>query len=178
MARQLADSLPAGLMVSDWTQSHANFFRAVKIEKTMMFVILSLIVAVAAFMVLSTLVMVVTDKESDIAILRTLGATPRSIMLIFITLGTIIGVLGTLLGLGLGVTLALNIENIMGFIERVFHFSLFPADVYYVSRLPAEIHTSDVVTVCCISFALTVLATIYPAWRAARTQPAEALRYE
>jgi lipoprotein-releasing system permease protein len=175
---RLAEALPLGYLVIDWAQRHANLFRAVKIEKTMMFIILSLIVAVAAFNIVSTLVMVVTDKQADIAILRTLGSTPRSIMLIFIVQGTVIGLVGVLLGGLGGVTLALNVDTVVNWLEGVLGVQFMPADVYYISDFPSELHWDDVARIVSISFALSLLATLYPAWRASRTQPAEALRYE
>ncbi|MGE0082763.1 MAG: FtsX-like permease family protein, partial [Thiohalomonadaceae bacterium] len=136
------------------------------------------IVAVAAFNIVSTLVMVVTDKQSDIAILRTLGASPRSIMMVFMVQGTIIGIIGTLLGLVGGVSLALNVETIVPALERLFGVQFLPADVYYISDLPSELHWEDVARICGVAFLLSLVATLYPAWRASRTQPAEALRYE
>ncbi len=175
---KLALTLPGGYWVSDWTQRHANLFRAVKIEKTMMFLILSLIVAVAAFNIVSTLVMVVTDKQADIAILRTLGSTPASITLIFIIQGTVIGLVGVLLGAMGGIALALNVDNVVAWLEGVLGMQFMPGDVYYISTFPSELHWDDVGKIVAISFALSVLATLYPAWRASRTQPAEALRYE
>lgn len=178
IARELAASLPPQYVISDWTREHANFFRAVQIEKTAMFVILSLIVAVAAFNIVSTLVMVVTDKQADIAILRTLGATPASIMGIFIVQGVTIGVVGTLLGLAGGLALALNIDVVVPFIENLFNFKALAPDVYLISDLPSEVIPRDVMIIAIIAFTLTTLATLYPAWRAARTQPADALRYE
>jgi lipoprotein-releasing system permease protein len=178
VSRELAASIPGIYQVRDWTQYHANFFRAIKTEKTVMFVILLLIVAVAAFNIVSTLVMVVTDKTTDIAILRTLGATPRSILGIFMVQGTVIGFVGTLLGLIGGVTLALNVETIVPAIEHAFGVKFLPADVYYISELPSELHWDDVLKITGISFFISVIATLYPAWRASRTQPAESLRYE
>ena len=178
VSREVAAQMPGLYLVRDWTQQHANFFRAIRTEKTVMFIILLLIVAVAAFNIVSTLVMVVTDKESDIAILRTLGIAPRSVMGIFMVQGTLIGFVGTLLGLVGGVTLALNVETIVPAIEHLFHVQFMPADVYYISELPSELHWSDVAHICGLSFLLSAVATIYPAWRASRTQPAEALRYE
>ena len=165
-------------LIEDWTQRHANFFRAVKTEKRVMFIILTLIVAVAAFNIVSTLIMVVTDKRADIAILRTLGATPRSIMLIFIIQGIVIGVLGTALGVIGGVALALNIETIVPAIENFFNVQFLSADVYYISDVPSELHWDDVWLMASVALGLSLLATLYPAWRAARTHPAEALRYE
>lgn len=178
VSRELAESIPGVYMVRDWTKHHANFFRAIKTEKTVMFVILLLIVAVAAFNIVSTLVMVVTDKTTDIAILRTLGSTPRSIMGIFMVQGTVIGFIGTVLGLIGGVSLALNVETIVPAIESLLGAKFMPADVYYISDLPSELHWDDVMKITVISFGISVLATLYPAWRASRTQPAESLRYE
>jgi lipoprotein-releasing system permease protein len=178
VARELAQKVPGIYQVRDWTQYHANFFRAIKTEKTVMFVILLLIVAVAAFNIVSTLVMVVTDKTTDIAILRTLGATPRSILGIFMVQGTVIGFIGTALGLVGGVSLALNVETIVPAIESLFGIKFLPADVYYISDLPSELHWGDVFKIAVVSFGISVVATLYPAWRASRTQPAESLRYE
>ena len=178
IARELSRSLADAYYISDWTRQHANFFRAVQIEKTAMFVILMLIVAVAAFNIVSTLVMVVTDKQADIAILRTLGATPMSIMGIFIVQGTTIGLIGTLLGLLGGVSLALNVDTVVPFIESLLGIKFLAPDVYLISDLPSQVLASDVIMIASIAFALAVLATLYPAWRAGRTQPADALRYE
>jgi lipoprotein-releasing system permease protein len=178
ITRELADSLNADAYLTDWTRSHANFFRAVQIEKNMMFIILSLIVAVAAFNIVSTLVMAVTDKEADIAILRTLGARPASIMAIFMVQGALIGFIGLALGVVGGVSLALNIDVVVPFIERVLGTQILAKDVYYISDLPSDLQWGDVFGVTAISFILALLATIYPSWRASRLQPAEALRYE
>jgi len=178
LARELSAQLPGGYRVEDWTRQHANFFRAVKTEKRVMFIILTLIVAVAAFNIVSTLIMVVTDKRSDIAILRTLGASPGSIMKIFIIQGVVIGVLGTALGVAGGLGLALNVETIVPAIERFFNVDFLDANVYYISEVPSELHWKDVWVMASMSMGLSLLATLYPAWRAARTQPAEALRYE
>jgi lipoprotein-releasing system permease protein len=178
VSRALASRLPAEYRVEDWTRKHANFFRAVRTEKRVMFTILTLIVAVAAFNIVSTLIMVVTDKRSDIAILRTLGASPGSIMTIFIIQGVVIGVLGTALGVTGGVSLALNVETIVPAIEHLFHVQFMPADVYYISEVPSELHWKDVWVMASVAMVLSLLATIYPAWRASRTHPAEALRYE
>ncbi|MDX1251706.1 MAG: lipoprotein-releasing ABC transporter permease subunit [Gammaproteobacteria bacterium] len=178
LSARLSNELPAGYMISDWTRQHVNFFRAVQTEKTVMFIILLLIVAVAAFNIVSTLVMVVGDKKADIAILRTLGSTPRSIMVVFMVQGTLLGVAGTLLGGVFGTALALNVENLVPAIERLLRVELWPSDVYYISQLPSEMRAADVIKICTVSFFMSLLATIYPAWRAARTQPAEALRYE
>lgn len=178
LTRELAAALPPANYISNWTRQHANFFKAVKTEKTAMFIILMLIVAVAAFNIVSTLVMVVTDKQADIAILRTLGASPRSIMGIFMVQGTVIGLVGTLCGILGGVALALNVETIVPAIERMFGVQFLPGDVYYISELPSDLNWEDVMRISGVAFLLTVLATLYPAWRASRTQPAEALRYE
>ncbi len=167
-----------GYWVRDWGSSHANWFRAVKIEKRMIFLLLLLIVAVAAFNIVSALVMVVTDKQSDIAILRTLGASPRSILGIFMVQGTLIGVVGTVLGVIGGVSLALNLETVVPFIEHLFGIHFIDPGVYYINELPSDLHWRDVGVIASVSFLLGILATLYPAWRAARTQPAEALRYE
>ena len=176
--RDLAKTLRGDYYLSDWTMSHANFFQAVQIEKRMMFIILTLIVAVAAFNIISTLVMAVTDKQADIAILRTLGAPPNSIMAIFMVQGSLIGVIGTLAGVVSGVLLSLNVETVVPWIEKAVGRDLFPADVYYISELPSKLVWSDVWTIGGVALVLAFLATLYPSWRAARIQPAEALRYE
>jgi len=178
IARLLSAELAGDYRVEDWTRQHANFFRAVKTEKRVMFIILTLIVAVAAFNIVSTLVMVVTDKRADIAILRTLGASPGSIMTIFIIQGIVIGVLGTALGVAGWLGLALNVETIVPAIESLFNVEFLAADVYYISDVPSELHWNDVWIMASVSMGLSLLATLYPAWRAARTLPAEALRYE
>jgi len=178
IARTLSYQLSGDYRVEDWTRQHANFFRAVKTEKRVMFIILTLIVAVAAFNIVSTLVMVVNDKRSDIAILRTLGASPGSIMTIFIIQGVVIGVLGTALGVAGGVGLALNVETIVPAIESLFNVEFLAADVYYISDVPSEMHWNDVWIMALVALGLSLLATLYPAWRAAHTLPAEALRYE
>jgi len=177
-ARTLAASLPINAFISDWTRSHANFFRAVQIEKNMMFIILSLIVAVAAFNIVSTLVMAVTDKQADIAILRTLGASPMSIMMVFIVQGALIGFIGLGLGVAGGVALALNVDVVVPFIERMLGTQFLAKEVYYISNLPSELQWSDVTTIVSVAFVLALVATIYPSWRASRVNPAEALRYE
>lgn len=178
VAAEIAQHLPLTQYVSDWTRQHANYFRAVQIEKKMMFIILSLIVAVAAFNIVSTLVMAVTDKQSDIAILRTLGASPGSIMKIFIVQGALIGLIGSVLGVTGGILLSLNIDTVVPFIERMLGMQFLSKDVYLISELPSDLQRKDVLTVACFSFFTSLLATLYPSWRASRTQPAEALRYE
>ena len=178
VARDLTQRFQGAYFISDWTQEHVNFFKAIAMEKTVMFIILSLIELVAAISIAITLVMAVTDKQADIAILRTLGASPRSIMGIFVVQGTIIGFLGTLIGLILGVLLASYLNDIMHFLQHLFHTEFLPSSVYYISDLPAAIYKADVIKITLASFVLTVLSTLYPAWRAANTQPAEALRYE
>jgi lipoprotein-releasing system permease protein len=178
VARELSDTLPPTVYVSDWTRSHANFFRAVQIEKRVMFIILLLIVAVAAFNIVSTLVMAVTDKRADIAILRTLGAAPRDIMKIFVIQGALIGLVGTLAGLVLGVVVAVNIDVIVPAIENALGFKFLAKDVYYISELPSDVQPNDVISITVTAFVLTLLATLYPSFKAARTNPADALRYE
>lgn len=178
ISRELALQLGSGLQVQDWTRQHANFFRAVQTEKRVMFVILTLIVAVAAFNIVSTLVMVVTDKQSDIAILRTLGATPGAILRVFMIQGAMIGLLGMAIGVAGGIALALNVETIVPAIESAFGVQFMPADVYYISDLPSKLNWPDVWHIGLVAFVLSFMATLYPAWRASRTQPAEALRYE
>lgn len=178
VVRQLAGYFDPDYRLEDWTRQHANFFRAVQTEKRVMFIILTLIVAVAAFNIVSTLVMVVTDKRSDIAILRTLGATPATVMRIFFVQGVLIGALGTALGIAGGLALAMNVETIVPWIEQSFQIQFMPADVYYISDVPSEINWPDVWRIGVVAFVLSMLATLYPAWRAGRTQPAEALRYE
>ena len=178
VSRELARSFGGQYWLRDWTQHHANFFRALKIEKTVMFVILTLIVAVAAFNLVSTLVMVVTDKESDIAILRTLGAGQSSILSIFVVQGTVIGIAGTLAGVAGGIALATHVETLVPAIESLFEVRFLSPDVYYISAVPSEIRWRDVAAVGSVAFVLSVLATLYPAWRASRVQPVEALRHE
>ena len=178
VAARLRALLPGDFEVSDWTQDNANYFRAIRIEKTMMSLILLLIVAVAAFNIVAMLVMVVTDKRTDIAILRTLGAAPRRVMGIFITQGLVIGWLGVALGVVLGLALALQVDTIVPFLERTLRFHILDADVYYITAIPAEVHWRNILTIAVVALLLTALATVYPAIRAARTAPAEALRYE
>ncbi|OQW92437.1 MAG: ABC transporter permease [Beggiatoa sp. IS2] len=177
-SRKLQGELPFSYRSYDWTHRHENFFKAIKMEKRVMFVILTLIVAVAIFNIISTLVMVVTDKQADIAILRTLGATPHTIMAIFIVQGTLIGVFGTLLGLAGGISLALNIETLVPAIEQLFNIQFLSSDVYYISDVPSDLQWLDVYKIAGMSLLLSLLATTYPALRAASVQPAEALRYE
>ncbi len=175
---QLAQVAQETLYIRDWTQQHANFFRAIEMEKKMMFIVLALIIMVATFNIVSTMVMVVTDKQGDIAVLRTIGATPASIQMIFIIQGLVIGFLGAILGLAGGLSLALNIDVIVPVIESLLGIQFFPADVYYISKVPSKVEWMDVWYVTSIAFGLTLLATLYPARKASKVQPAEALRYE
>ena len=175
---QLAGSLSGHLLLLDWTRQNRTWFAAVQLEKRMMFIILTLIVAVAAFNLVSTLVMTVQDKRADIAILRTLGASPASIMKIFIVQGALVGVIGTLAGLALGLLIAFNIDVIVPFLEGVFRASFLPKDIYLISKMPSDPQASDIVPIAVISLLLAFVATIYPSWRASRVNPAEALRYE
>jgi lipoprotein-releasing system permease protein len=178
VARELLATLPVDAEVRDWTQNHANFFRAVAIEKRVMFIILTLIVAVAAFNIVSAQVMVVTDKQADIAILRTLGAAPSSVMAIFMIQGALVGFIGTLIGVVGGVLLALNVETVVPVLERALGFQFLDKSVYYISDLPSDLQRADVIVIAAIALALAFVATIYPSWRAARVNPADALRYE
>jgi lipoprotein-releasing system permease protein len=178
VAAQLGSQLGPAVSVRDWTRSNKNWFDAVEIEKRLMFIILTLIVAVAAFNLVSTLVMTVTDKRADIAILRTLGASPRSIMGIFMVQGAAAGVIGTLSGVALGLLVAFNIDIIVPAIERLLHMSFLPGSIYLISRMPSEPQSGDIVPIVLISLVLSFIATLYPSWRASRVQPAEALRYE
>ena len=177
-AYELRGQLSNDYFVSDWNYTHGTLFKAIKMEKTMMGVLLTFIVAVAAFNIISTLVMVVTDKQADIAILRTLGASPATIMKIFMVQGSLNGVIGTVIGVLGGVALAVNLPEVVGFIESVFGVSVVPGDVYFIGFLPSELHWQDVATIAVVALSLTILATLYPAWKASRTRPAEALRYE
>lgn len=181
-ARLVANELVAGLderyWVSDWTRRHANFFKAVQLEKKVMTVIVSLILFVAALAIISTLIMVVTDKQGDIAILRTLGMSPKSILMIFLVQGMVIGIVGVGLGVILGSITAVNVETIVGFLETAFNVKFLQPDIYYISDLPSDLQWGDVVSIGSFAFALSVLATLVPAWLAFRVQPAEALRYE
>ena len=178
VAGQLVKTLPPNLLVRDWSRQNPTWFAAVQVEKRMMFIILALIVAVAAFNLVSTLVMTVTEKQADIAILRTLGATPRSIMGVFIVQGVLIGVLGTLLGVAGGLFIANNLSTIFPTIERIAGFPLIPKDIYFISSLPSEPRAGDIVPIAVISIVLSLVATLYPSWRASRVRPAEALRYD
>jgi lipoprotein-releasing system permease protein len=178
VATQLVGSLSGNLLVRDWTRQNRTWFAAVQLEKRMMFIILTLIVAVAAFNLVSTLVMTVTDKRADIAILRTLGASPASIMGVFMVQGAMVGVIGTLSGLALGLGVALNIDVIVPALERYLNASFLPRDIYLISRMPSEPQYADIMPIAVISLVLAFLATLYPSWRASRVNPAEALRYE
>lgn len=178
VADQLSRLLGPDFRVRDWTREHANFFRALKMEKTVMFVILLLIVTVAMFNLISTLVVIVTEKQSDVAILRTLGMKPSSIMGVFVVQGAIIGLVGTLVGTAFGLLLAFNVESLVRLLEYVFQTSFLASDVYLISELPSDLHWADVALVSCASLILALISTIYPAWRASKIQPAAALRYE
>jgi lipoprotein-releasing system permease protein len=178
VAQHLKALVPREVEVSDWTQDNASYFRAIRIEKTMMSLILLLIVAVAAFNIVAMLVMVVTDKRTDIAIVRTFGASPARVMGIFITQGLVIGWLGVLLGVASGLALAFHVDTIVPFLERTFRFQFMDADVYYITSIPSEVHWGNVLAIVLAALVLTGLATLYPALRASRTAPAEALRYE
>jgi lipoprotein-releasing system permease protein len=178
VARDISEDLPGYYIVRDWTQERGNLFRAVKTEKTVMWVILSLIIAVAAFNIISMLVMVVTDKQADIAILKTMGARPGTILRIFVIQGSLIGVIGTGLGVVGGILLARNIGLVVPFLEQLFGFSLFPADIYYITELPSELRSSDVFGFALMTMVMSFLSTLYPSWRASKIHPAEALSYE
>lgn len=178
IVREVAREHGALVLVNDWTRRHVNFFRSIQITKSILFVILLMVIAVAAFNIVSTLVMVVKDKQSDIAILRTIGTKPSSILKIFVTQGSIVGITGTLLGVVGGVVIALNLESIVGFFETIFGIKFLAADVYFISDLPSELKIGDVVRIAAIALVLALVSTLYPAWVAARTAPAEALRYD
>jgi len=178
VARELTGRLPQDAFASDWTRSHANFFRAVEIEKRMMFLILALIILVAAINIISTLVVAVADKQADIAILRTLGAAPGSIMQVFVVQGMLIGVVGTLIGVVTGIVTALNIDVIVPAIESTFNIKFLSKDVYLIPDLPSDLQSADVIAVALLGLGLSLVATLYPSWRASRVNPAEALRYE
>jgi len=178
VATELMGTLPPGLVVRDWTRTNRNWFDAVQIEKRLMAIILTLIVAVAAFNLVSTLVMTVTDKRADIAILRTLGASPRSIMGIFVVQGATAGIVGTAAGVALGLLVAFNVDVIVPAIERLLGVAFLPGSIYLISRMPSDPQAGDIVPIAVVSLVLAFLATIYPSWRASRVNPAEALRYE
>jgi lipoprotein-releasing system permease protein len=178
VAREISDTMKGYYIVRDWTQERGNLFQAVRTERTVMWVILSLIIAVAAFNIISMLVMVVTDKQADIAILKTMGAMPGTVMRIFIIQGSLIGVIGTVMGVIGGILLAQNVGSVVPFLESLFGFSLFPSDIYYITELPSDLRTEDVIKFALMSLGMSLLATIYPSWRAAKTHPAEALSYE
>ena len=178
IVRDVAREHGALVLVNDWTRRHVNFFRSIQITKSILFVILLMVIAVAAFNIVSTLVMVVKDKQSDIAILRTIGTKPSSILKIFVTQGSIVGITGTLLGVVGGIVIALNLESIVGFFETIFGIKFLAADVYFISDLPSELKIGDVVRIAAIALVLALVSTLYPAWVAARTAPAEALRYD
>ncbi len=178
VVQELAAALPPGLNVSDWSKNNRTWFAAVQTEKRMMFLILALIVAVAAFNLLSSLVMAVNDKQSDIAILRTLGASPGAVARIFVVQGALIGIIGTAAGVGLGMLVAYNIDVIVPFIERVLHIEFLPSQIYFISQLPSDPRSSDILTIAATSLVLSLAATLYPSWRASRLQPAEVLRHD
>ncbi|RJL89906.1 lipoprotein-releasing ABC transporter permease subunit [Xanthomonas vasicola] len=178
VARDLAVKLHGPYRVSDWTQENANLYHSLKMEKTVMGILLSLIVAMGAFNLVSSQVMLVTDKQADIAILRTLGLSPGGVMQVFMVQGSLIGFMGTFMGVIGGIVLTLNLERILGVIEAIFSVKLLPEDVYYITGLPTDMQTQDVVVITVVALVMSFLATLYPAWRASRTQPAEALRYE
>jgi len=178
VSRQIASELDDAYYAVDWTRTHGNLFEAIRMEKTMIGLLLMVIVAVAAFNIISTLVMVVTDKKADIAILRTMGASPSAIMTIFIVQGAYIGVIGTIVGTALGVLLSLNVAEIIQFIETVMKTQFLNPDVYFISDLPSELRVPDVIVISCSALFMSLFATLYPAWRASRIKPVEALRYE
>jgi lipoprotein-releasing system permease protein len=178
VAREISSELSGYHIVRDWTQERGNLFQAVKTEKTVMWVILSLIIAVAAFNIISMLVMVVIDKQSDIAILKTMGARPGTILRIFVIQGSLIGIMGTALGVIGGILLAQNIGYVVPFLESFFGFSLFPSDIYYITELPSDLRSADVIKFSLMSLVMSLLSTLYPSWRASRTHPAEALSYD
>lgn len=174
----LAHALHGAYRVSDWTQQNANLYHSLRMEKVVMGILLSLIIAMGAFNLVSSQVMLVTDKQADIAILRTLGLTPGGVMQVFMVQGSLIGIFGTVMGVIGGITLTLNLERILGAIETVFKVKLLPEDVYYITGLPTDMQAPDIIIITVVALVMSFLATLYPAWRAARTQPAEALRYE
>jgi len=178
ITREIENNFGADFWVRDWSKQHRNFFRALKTEKTVMFIILLLMISVAALNIVSTLMMTVTDKESDIAILRAMGMSPASIMKIFMIQGAFIGLFGTLIGVATGVPVALNVFEIVSWLEHIFNTDFLPSDVYYISDITADVKLSEVLTYALSAFSITILATIFPAWRASKTLPAKALRYE
>jgi len=178
ITREIENNFGADFWVRDWSKQHRNFFRALKTEKTVMFIILLLMISVAALNIVSTLMMTVTDKESDIAILRAMGMSPASIMKIFMIQGAFIGLFGTLIGVAAGVPVALNVFEIVSWLEKIFNTDFLPSDVYYISDITADVKLSEVLTYALSAFSITILATIFPAWRASKTLPAKALRYE
>lgn len=178
VARDLANRMEGIYDVRDWTRDHANFFRALKVEKTVMFILLSLVVAIAAFNLVSSQVMLVQDKQADIAILRTLGMSPKQVMQVFMVQGLVIGLVGVSIGTVLGILLSLNLSVLVRFVENLSGSELMPADVYYISGVPTQVNPSDVLIIVFVSIVMCILATLYPAWRASKTKPVEALRYE
>jgi lipoprotein-releasing system permease protein len=178
IVRELALSTGDQLLIDDWTQRHINFFRSIQVTKSILFIILLLIVAVAAFNIVSTLVMVVRDKRNDIAILRTIGMLPTTVIKIFIVQGSIIGITGTVLGVLLGVTIAVNLEQVVMFIENIFTIKVLASDVYFISDLPSEVRIADVMIIALIAIIMSILSTLYPAWSASRIIPSEVLRYD
>ena len=178
IVREVATALGGGVLVSDWTRRHSGFFRSLQIAKSILFVLLLLVIAVAAFNIVSTLVMVVKDKQRDIAILRTVGAPPGGILAVFVIQGAIIGVIGTAAGVALGALLTLNLETIVGFAEGALGFKFLAPDVYFISDLPADLRVGDLALISGVALALSLLSTLYPAWRGARTDPADALRFD
>jgi lipoprotein-releasing system permease protein len=178
IVREVALEHGALVLISDWTRRHVNFFRSIQITKSILFVILLLVIAVAAFNIVSTLVMVVKEKQADIAILRTVGARPASILRIFMTQGSVIGIVGTLVGVIFGVLLAVNLETVVTQLEAIFGIKFLAADVYFISDLPSDLRLADVARIAIIALVLALVSTLYPAWVAAKTPPAEALRYD
>jgi lipoprotein-releasing system permease protein len=178
VSRELLNLLPTNVTVIDWTRMNATYFRAVDLEKRMMSLLLFFIIAIAAFNLVASLFMVVKEKNSDIAILRTLGASPGGVMRVFMIQGAVIGIVGVIAGIVFGIVGALNVDVIVAFVERIFGFKFLPQEVYQITDLPSELHAYDVVATALVALVLTLSATIYPSWRASRVNPAEALRYE